>query len=184
MEELSHNEHPLEEKKQAEVQHWTLHFDGSSRPLKTGERIACYGWVLHSPESIIVKSGYGLLEDPEVSNNIAEYQALIKALEFLFHKSKIKISHLVILGDSMLVVQQVCGNWKCNKPYLYKLKNLISTLLSQICSSWEIKWIPRHENKDADELSKRYYQQNKKSLNSTKKKRKGNYNRRKRKKRR
>jgi ribonuclease HI len=53
-----------------------------------------------------------------VTNNIAEYEALIKALELA---SKYTKEDLVCFLDSELVVRQLLGQYKVKKPELLKL---------------------------------------------------------------
>lgn len=53
-----------------------------------------------------------------VTNNIAEYEALIKALELA---SKYTKEDLVCFLDSELVIRQLLGQYKVKKPELLKL---------------------------------------------------------------
>lgn len=135
---------------------YTLFFDGS---YEKKEKTGSYGWVLYSQDNLIIRQGYGeclLKNKEEKSNNLAEYIALIKALEYLFNR-QIKINNLICKGDSKLVVEQVNGRLKCRTTHLYKLMNRVRTLLSQVSESWNLEWIPRRDNKVADSLSKRVY---------------------------
>ncbi len=91
----------------------------------------------------------------KVTNNEAEYKALLGSLIWLFDYPFIETSqyHLVVYTDSKLVVEQVSGFWKVNeekfKEWLEKLRNLLNKF-----KSWEIKWIPKEENKICDSLVK------------------------------
>ncbi len=51
------------------------------------------------------------------TNNIAEYKAIIKALEL----GKKYSSEIEITSDSLLVISQIRGDYKINKPHLLKL---------------------------------------------------------------
>jgi len=55
--------------------------------------------------------------------------------------------------DSKLVIEQLSGNWKIKEENLKRLAGDIRELLhdSQVKISYE--WIPREQNKIADELS-------------------------------
>ena len=150
---------------------YTIYFDGSCKTFKGIGKIATYGWVLYSPTNLLIKQGFGECIFPnyeDITNNSAEFFALVKALEYLFNEH-IKVDVLLCKGDSKLVVEQVHGRWKCKKTHLYKLKNRVKTLLSQVCETWYLEWIPRRENKVADELSKKFYKINNKRLKSKKK---------------
>ena len=82
------------------------------------------------------------------TNNVAEYTACLKAL--LYCKSN-NISNVEILGDSMLVIKQIKGEWriKCNN-----LKKLHESCLSLKDSNITFTWIPRENNVRADYLSR------------------------------
>src|SRR4051812_25458972 len=55
-----------------------------------------------------------------ITNNEAEYMTLIAALERLLVElgEEAKSANLTIHGDSMLVINQVNGDWKIKKPQL------------------------------------------------------------------
>ena len=85
------------------------------------------------------------------THNIAEYQALILGLRLaLKHGAR----HVVVKGDSTLVVKQVNGEWKTKNPALQPLRTQAEELLAQF-ESWRVEWIPRKENWRADELGGR-----------------------------
>jgi ribonuclease HI len=51
----------------------------------------------------------------EVSNNEAEYEALLHGLRLAI---SLGIKRLLVYGDSLLVVQQVNKEWDCNKEMM------------------------------------------------------------------
>ncbi|MFW9951632.1 MAG: reverse transcriptase-like protein, partial [Candidatus Thorarchaeota archaeon] len=61
----------------------------------------------------------------KTTNNVAEYQAIIKGLKAAekYYKG---IIHL--FSDSNLAIQQINNNWKVNYPHLLALKNEIYQL--------------------------------------------------------
>jgi len=121
-----------------------IQFDGAVIP-NPGEM--GIGVVLIEKSNIIIKiskklPNYG-------TNNIAEYTALLigisKALELGW-------KHVMIEGDSKLVINQVKGVWKINKEHL---KNLCAQVVKELSKfdSYTINWIPRERNSIADELA-------------------------------
>ena len=98
---------------------------------------------------------------PSATNNEAEYDGLILALEKLpsfveeYCKSKTRV---MICMDSKLVVEQVNLNWKCKAEHLQPLHERVGYLLAElkkneILERIDIVWIPREENKKADQLA-------------------------------
>ena len=84
------------------------------------------------------------------THNTAEWHALILGLRLaLTHGER----DVVVKGDSMLVVKQVNGEWKTKNPALLPLRTEGVELLAQFESS-RVKWIPRKENRRADELGR------------------------------
>jgi ribonuclease HI len=86
----------------------------------------------------------------EVSNNEAEYEALLHGLRLAI---SLGIKRLLIYGDSLLVVQQVNKEWDINKDtmdaYVMKIRKLEKKF-----SGLEIHQVVRNNNVGADVLSK------------------------------
>jgi len=121
-----------------------IQFDGAAIP-NPGEM--GIGVVLIENSTIITTISRKL---PTIgTNNIAEYNALLtgisKALELGW-------KHVVIEGDSKLVVNQVKGTWKVNKEHLQSLCTKVVKDLSKF-DSYTINWIPRDKNTIADKLA-------------------------------
>lgn len=140
-----------------------IFFDGLCEPGNPGGH-ACYGFVILI-DGECAFDGHGHLGHGEIktsvglrktTNNMAEYGALIKALGCVWEKN-IADDHLRIKGDSKLVVEQVLGNWACNKDHLRAAKTKVETLLEEC--TYELIWIPREENEVADALSRQAYWQ-------------------------
>lgn len=123
-----------------------LYFDGSCGPKNPGG-YACYAFVVGD----IKKNGIACQGD-QATNNVAEYNGLIKGLEYLIENNMID-ENLEIFGDSKLVISQLNGEWKCKKDHLNVLLKKTTFLLESF-KSWEATWIPREENIIADEFSK------------------------------
>ena len=59
----------------------------------------------------------------KTTNNVAEYTAVILALENIKKRGVKEDERIAIYTDSDLIVKQMHGVWKCNKPHLIELKN-------------------------------------------------------------
>lgn len=130
-----------------------LYFDGSC----DSAGIAAYGWLLYSPENKLLSSGSGILFSGKVTtNNFAEYGALDAGIKHLKNQ-KTMIPYLLCKGDSLLVVNQLSGKWKCKNPETAAYVQQVRDQLDSVASRWEFLWIPRKENGDADRLSKLPY---------------------------
>jgi ribonuclease HI len=97
-------------------------------PLKLDEDGA--GVLFISPRDEQLK--YVLQIFSEVSNNEAEYEALVHGLRLAI---SLGIKRLLVYGNSLLVVQQVNEEWDCNKETMdayvqevRKLENKFSSL--------------------------------------------------------
>lgn len=100
-------------------------------------------------------------KSPDMTNNIAEYEAVKAALEELvlwWLAYRDPLSDLVVVhSDSKLVVEQCNDNWNCNNMRLKSLRDDIWGLCDLIDCPVEFKWIPREENTEADEVSRSLY---------------------------
>jgi ribonuclease HI len=122
---------------------YTLHFDGGSRgnPGPGG----C-GWVLHKG-SVEIYAGMSPLGP--CTNNYAEYKGLEQGLLSALNKN---YCELTVYGDSLLVINQVMGVWKCKSPNLIPILKRINKLKAQF-EYIEILHVRREENKRADALA-------------------------------
>src|SRR3954471_17627063 len=84
------------------------------------------------------------------THNIAEWHALVLGLRVALRHGE---RHVVVKGDSMLVVKQINGEWKTKNQALGVLRTQAEELLAQF-ETWRIEWIPRKENRRADELGR------------------------------
>lgn len=82
------------------------------------------------------------------TNNFAEYQAVILALEALKREGYAG-REIAFKMDSKLVVEQVSGNWKIKEPSLKPLVAKIRELLADF-PQHSFTHIPRAENAAAD----------------------------------
>ena len=86
----------------------------------------------------------------EATNNVAEYRAVIAALEEAIARSAQKV---FLNTDSELVYFQLIGSYKVKTENLLLLVEKVRELSRKI-KSVEIKAIPREQNVDADRLAK------------------------------
>ncbi len=133
-----------------EIECWT---DGASR-----------GNPGISGAGVIIKDGHGrVLKEisqflgNKVTNNVAEYKALILALSVIV---KIKPSSVKIYMDSNLIVQQIQGKWRIKDPNLKISYNQAIEHISKL-KKFEIIHIRRHLNKEADALANKAIDGNK-----------------------
>lgn len=123
---------------------YLLRFDGACRP-NPGEGGSAA--VIYKDNEIIDKCYY--YHPKPVTNNVAEYYALIGGLNMCIEKG---YDNIFVEGDSKLVIEQVFGKWNCSHKNMIPLNNQIKKIKKQFVSIYG-KWIPREENGDADEYS-------------------------------
>jgi len=87
----------------------------------------------------------------QATNNIAEYQAVIAALEWL-NKSSLSIKSISFFLDSTLVVNQLNGLWKVKDPNLRQKVILIRQLEAPLKCNIIYQAIPREKNFEPDLL--------------------------------
>lgn len=83
-----------------------------------------------------------------VTNNVAEYRALIAGLEDVAAMVKDAGKgtgdySVQVLGDSKLVVEQVAGRWKVRAAGLKQLRDRAAALLASFGRESGIQWQPR-----------------------------------------
>lgn len=133
-----------------------LNCDGAIEPKNPGGWGVC-GWVLKSQDGKRLADGtHDCGEFPEQTNNRVEYQAVLYGLSYLLTANKI-FETVEVRTDSKLVVQQLNDLWNCANDDLRKLRNQILSLIRDFKCEVIFKWVPRAENADADEASRRLY---------------------------
>ena len=91
-----------------------------------------------------------------MTNNYAEYKALVEALNRLKALRKVK-NEVVIRSDSQLLVGQMSKGWAVKGGgYLGMLKQARDLLKEFDAVSFE--WVPRKKNQEADLLSRLAYE--------------------------
>lgn len=133
-----------------------VHFDGACEPWNPSG-VATYGYVIYYNGKLITRDK-GLACEPfswQASNNVAEYTALIKALEYLTKKNMIN-EEVIIRGDSQLVIKQMIGTYRVKASRVIPLYEKTKELTKQF-RRIRFEWIPREQNEEADELSHQAY---------------------------
>ena len=83
------------------------------------------------------------------TNNIAEYKALILGAKLAI---KFNARNTLFKSDSELLVKQIMGEYRVKNTQLISLYSEVQSLLGKL-PEWEIKHVPREENKEADLLA-------------------------------
>ncbi len=121
---------------------WIINVDGASRgnpgPAGAGARLQ-YG-----DEYIELKKFLG-----RKTNNVAEYEALIMALEEAISQSA---KNIEVRSDSELLVRQMNGQYRVKSPHLVPLFRKAYALASNI-EEVKIIHVGRDENREADRLA-------------------------------
>jgi len=85
----------------------------------------------------------------EATNNVAEYQALLAALEYATAR---QFRRMKIYCDSELVVRQMQGRYRVQSPDLKPLYQRARELASPL-ERFAIEHVPREQNSEADRLA-------------------------------
>jgi ribonuclease HI len=122
---------------------WTMYFDGSLMKTGAGAGLlfisplgehVCYVICLHFP----------------VSNNVAEYEALVNGLRIAV---ELGVQRLDARGDSQLVIDQVMKNSHCRDQKMEAYCNEVWRLEDKFYGL-ELNHVARRYNETADELAK------------------------------
>ena len=118
-------------------------FDGSVKPTNPG----------FAAGAAIIKRPGNSVEDMTVSrfldwgtSNEAEYAGLIAGLK---KARELEIKHVLVFGDSLLIVNQVNLVWRTLAVNLQPLCAESRSLLSGF-ETWQLHWVPRQRNTLAD----------------------------------
>ena len=117
-------------------------FDGGTRPDNPGP--SAIGYIVETDDW----TEEGSEHIGELTNNRAEYHALIRGLEVASEKGCTEVE---ARGDSQLVVKQVRDEWSVNEPKLRPLRERVQELADGF-EDFEIRHVSRDENREADEL--------------------------------
>ncbi|XP_050217512.1 uncharacterized protein LOC126668350 [Mercurialis annua] len=125
-----------------ELHPWKLWFDGSIT-----EKGAGAGIVIISPSGARFKISCSLTF--KCTNNQAEYEALILGLEILM---ELGAKLIQVWGDSLLVIKQVTGKYKCESELLIRYCNKAKHLIGGFADTW-LEYTERSDNMEANDLA-------------------------------
>ena len=120
-----------------------LYWDGAARG---NPGPAAIGWVLVTGDGVVTEGSERI---GKATNNQAEYEALIWALEAA---ADLGYDEVAVRGDSELIVRQVRGEWNANDPTLREKRVRVRELLERF-DEWSLEHVPREINSRADELA-------------------------------
>jgi ribonuclease HI len=120
-----------------------VYFDGAARG---NPGPAAVGWVIVTGDGIATEGNRTI---GRATNNRAEYEALVAALEVARDYG---FDEVEIRGDSELIVKQVRGEYDTNDPDLRERRVRVHELLREF-DDWSITHVPREINERADELA-------------------------------
>jgi ribonuclease HI len=146
------------------MRQFTIHFDGSCWPNPAGT--AAYGTVVEQLEqtefvkAVICEEAGVIGTGPEMSNNVAEFHALLIGLRRYTQNGVQQYDEITVRGDSQLVIQIMNGNWRPKDDKLYYPTFLLVKERVEFLKKLRIKfifeWIPREQNDRCDKLSKEH----------------------------
>jgi ribonuclease HI len=120
-----------------------VHVDGGARGNPGPAAAAC---VVADPAGEVLEECARLLG--EVSNNVAEYRALLLGLE---RTRALGASEVEVVNDSELIAKQVQGLYKVKHPAMRPLHDQAMAALGEF-ERWSIRTVPRAQNAHADAL--------------------------------
>jgi ribonuclease HI len=127
-------------------------YDGCCEPVNPGGNAAFGALIKVDGQTIWDRSGF-IGSGPGMSNNVAEYSGMIGVLEKLIELG-MKKERILVRGDNMITIMQMAGKWRARRglyiPYFQKCEALVRQF-----PRIDFEWIPREQNGEADELSKR-----------------------------
>lgn len=130
--------------------------DGLCEPYNPGGT-ACYGWVVRRDGQKLAEGYAKVCSGPGASNNVAEYSGIIAVLEWLlehgYQGEKVKIC-----SDSQLCIYQLRGIYQVRSPRIRPLYKKVKEL-ERWFKFLQFQWVPREQNREADALSRKAYEE-------------------------
>jgi ribonuclease HI len=120
------------------------HIDGASRG---NPGPAAYAVVMESSDGSKLAGFSGYLG--RATNNFAEYQALLAALEYALSHRYLQVH---VQTDSELLARQIEGVYKVKNPGLKPLREQARQMIARL-ESFSIQHVPREQNREADQLA-------------------------------
>jgi ribonuclease HI len=121
---------------------WTLFFDGS---------VCTHGCsidlVIISPRGACFEFAYTI--KPYATNNQAKYEAVLKGLQLL---KEVEADAIEIMGDSLLVISQLAGEYECKNDTLMVYNEKCQELMKEF-RLVTLKHVSREQNIKANDLA-------------------------------
>ena len=124
---------------------YLLRFDGGSRG---NPGIAGAGFVLYDDSGQEIWCGWKFHHEA-ATNNLAEYLGLLCGVKCA---RSFGVERLLVEGDSQLIVRHINGQYQCREESLKKFLNAVKEE-AKLFEHFEIRFIPREQNKRADWLA-------------------------------
>nr|ABA95591.1 retrotransposon protein, putative, unclassified [Oryza sativa Japonica Group] len=125
-----------------EIVPWTLFFDGSVCTRGCG-----IGLVIISPRGACFEFAYTIKS--YATNNQAEYEAVLKGLQLL---KEVEANAIEIMGDSLLVISQLGGEYECKNGTLMVYNEKCLELMKEF-RLVTLKHVSREQNTEANSLA-------------------------------
>lgn len=129
-------------------------FDGACEPYNPGGH-GTWGVVVKQGEETVAEARGYIGEGDGVTNNVAEYTALLEALTYA--RDDLDADTVYVYGDSQLVIRQMTGRYNVNSGNLLPLWREAQSIARDL-DTVHFEWVPREQNQHADALSKREYE--------------------------
>ena len=126
-----------------------IHFDGACAPRNPGG-YAAWGFQADDEEGHVVRRFGYIGNDPGVTNNFAEWTALIEALTWCMENNVLEVD---VFGDSQLVIRQMTGAWECRDNMMAFLQGKARDIVQRRNMTAVFNWQRRRFN-EADSLSR------------------------------
>lgn len=131
-----------------------VYCDGLCEPVNPGGT-ACYGWVAYRGRKKLGKDCGVVCSGPKATNNIGEYTAIIRALEWLLANDYTE-EEIELRSDSQLCIYQLQGRYAVRSSNLIPLHARVLDLARRF-RNLSFRWVPREQNEEADKLSRKAY---------------------------
>jgi len=132
------------------------HYTGKEKKILLYADGSCKGNPGEGGAGVIIKNREGMILSQikrylgAVTNNIAEYRALILGLQ---EAKKLGSMEVEIYVDSELMANQINGVYRVRDIKLKPLEEEVKELLQHFVR-WTITYIPREKNQEADRLAR------------------------------
>ncbi len=133
------------------IEVWT---DGLCEPINPGGT-GCAGYLIKKNGKVVEQGSESLGASKDMTNNVAEYSALIRALQVI-KKLGLDKEKILLRSDSKLLVSQMKGKWKVRGTRIVPLHSKAAELTKGLDIAFQ--WIPREENEEADRLCRVAYE--------------------------